>query len=110
MSTVFLIPKKDGGKQVVTDYRHLNLGTIPSNYSLPLISQLMDQLQGSDMFSKMNIRWGYHNVHIHKGNEWKATFMTYKEAYEPLVMLFGMCNSPPTFQYMMNDIFVRVIN
>lgn len=109
-SVIFLIPKKDGGKQVVTDYRHVNLGTIQSNYPLPLISQLMDQLHESNMFLKMDVRWGYHNVHICEGDEWKVTFVMHNGAYKPLVMLFGICNSLPTFQHMMNDIFVGVID
>src|SRR5947209_8593036 len=106
---MFLIPKKDGGKRVVTDYRHLNTGTVPSNYPLSLISQLMDQICGSDMFSKMDVRWGYHNVCIRKGDEWKVAFTMHEGAYEPLVMIFGMCNLPPTFQHMMNNIFIGVI-
>src|SRR5438445_10497921 len=61
------------------------------------------------MFSKMDVRWGYHNVQIREGDEWKAAFTMHERAYEPLVMLFGMCNSPPTFQHMMNDIFIGVI-
>lgn len=56
MLAVFLIPKNDSGKQVITDYRHLNSGMISSNYPLLLISQLTDQLQRSDMFSKMDIQ------------------------------------------------------
>src|SRR5438445_8674479 len=106
-SPVFFIPKKDGGKRMVTDYRYLNKGTVKNNYPLPLITQLVDCVKGCDMFSKMDLRWGYNNVRIKEGDEWKGTFVTARSAYEPLVMFFGMCNSPGTFQQMMNDIFAE---
>ena len=53
----------------------------------------------------MDLRWEYNNVHIKEGNEWKAAFVCFRGAYEPLVMYFGLCNSPATFQTMMNKIF-----
>ena len=57
------------------------------------------------MFTKMNLRWGYNNVCIKEGDEWKATFVCFRGAYELLVMYFRLCNSPATFQTMMNEIF-----
>src|SRR5438445_10904446 len=92
---------------MVTDYRYLNKGTMKNNYPLPLITQLIDRVKGCDMFSKMDLRWGYNNVRIKEGDEWKGMFVTAHGAYEPLVMFFGMCNSPGTFQQMMNDIFAE---
>ena len=53
----------------------------------------------------MDLRWGYNNVRIQEGNEWKAEFVMHKGAFEPLVMYFSLCNSPATFQKMMNEIF-----
>jgi hypothetical protein len=53
----------------------------------------------------MDVRWGYNNVRIHEGDEWKAAFICKEGLYEPTVMFFGLCNSPATFQSMMNDIF-----
>jgi len=104
-SPVFFVPKKDGKKRMVQDYRYLNEWTIKNNYPLPLISQLVDKLKGCKLFTKMDLCWGYNNVRIREGDEWKAAFVTHKGAFEPVVMYFGLCNSPTTFQKMMNKIF-----
>lgn len=102
---VFFVPKKDGKKRMVQDYRYLNEWTIPNNYPLPLISQLVDKLQGTKWFTKMDLRWGYNNVRIKEGDEWKAAFVCHRGSFEPLVMYFGLMNSPATFQTMMNELF-----
>jgi hypothetical protein len=60
-------------------------------------------------FTKLDIHWGYNNVCIHEGDEWKAAFHTNKGLFEPLVMYFGLTNSPATFQTMMNEIFQDLI-
>ena len=65
----------------------------------------MDKLQGSKLFTKMDLRWGYNNIQIKDDDKWKATFICFCGAFEPLVMYFGLCNSPATFQVMMNEIF-----
>jgi len=85
-SLVFFIPKKDGKKCMIQDYRYVNDWTIKNNYLLPLISQLVDKLKGCKLFMKMDLQWGYNNVRIREGNEWKAVFVTHKGAFEPLVM------------------------
>ena len=79
--------------------------TIKNQYPLPLISELIDQLTGAKYFSKMDVRWGYNNIRIKEGDTWKAVFRTNRGLFEPLVMFFGLTNSPATFQTMMNDIF-----
>ena len=56
------------------------------------------------VFTKMDLRWGYNNVQIKEGDEWKAAFITHLGVYEPVVMYFGLTNLPATFQAMMNDI------
>ena len=104
-SPVFFVPKKDGKKHMVQDYCYLNEWTVKNNYPLPLISQLVDKLKGCKLFMKMDLRWGYNNVRICAGNEWKAAFTTHKGSFEPLIMYFGLCNLPATFQKMMNEIF-----
>jgi hypothetical protein len=63
---VFFIPKKDGKKYMVMDYRYLNEGTVKNNYPLPLISQIVDKLKGSKIFTNMDLHWGYNNVRIKK--------------------------------------------
>jgi len=62
------------------------------------------------VFTKLDLRWGYNNIRIKEGDEWKAAFTTYIGAYEPTVMYFGLTNSPTTFQTMMNDLFRDLIN
>ena len=103
---VFFIKKKDGSLQLVQDYRILNSMTVKNKYPLPLISELMSQLCGARYFTKLDIHWGFNNIHIKPGDEWKAAFQTNRSLFEPLVMFFGMTNSPATFQTMMNDILV----
>ena len=72
---------------------------------MPLISQLINKLKGSNMYMKMDLCWGYNNVHIKDGHKWKGAFVMPIRSYELVVMFFGICNSPSTFQQMMNDIF-----
>ena len=99
------MPKKDSKKHMIQDYRYLNKFTIKNNYPLPLIGQLVDKLQGIGLFMKMDLRWGYNNIRIKEGDEWKAIFVCFHGAFKPLVMYFKLCNSPTTFQVMMNEIF-----
>lgn len=108
-SPFFFIKKADGSLRPVQDYRKLNEMTIKNRYPLPLIGELLDKLQDAKWFSKVDIRWGFTNVRIKEGDEWKAAFLTNRGLYEPLVMFFGMCNAPATFQKMMNDIFKELI-
>ena len=77
---------------------------VKNNYPLPLIAQLVDKLKETKMFIRMNLRWSYNNIHIKEGDEWKATFICHHSAFEPLVMFFSLCNSPSTFQIIMNKI------
>ena len=104
-SPFFFVDKKDGKLRPCQDYRMLNEGTIKNTYPLPLISELVDQLKGAKYFTKLDIRWGYNNVRIKEGDQWKAAFKTNLGLFEPTVMFFGLTNSPATFQSMMNEIF-----
>ncbi|KAJ8469029.1 hypothetical protein ONZ45_g17034 [Pleurotus djamor] len=104
-SPVFFIKKKDGSLRLVQDYRKLNSMTIKNRYPIPLISELVDKLKNARYFTKLDVRWGYNNVRIKEGDEWKAAFRTNRGLFEPLVMFFGLTNSPGTFQTMMNDLF-----
>ena len=69
----------------------------------------MDKLKGAKYFTKLDVHWGYNNICIRRGDEWKAAFKTNKELFEPMVMFFSMCNSPATFQAMMDNLFVTMI-
>jgi RNase H-like domain found in reverse transcriptase/Reverse transcriptase (RNA-dependent DNA polymerase)/Integrase zinc binding domain/Chromo (CHRromatin Organisation MOdifier) domain len=105
----FYIQKKDGTLRAVQDYRPVNQWTIRNAYPLPLIPELIDRLNGCSLYTKFDIRWGYNNVRIKEGDEWKAAFITNEGLFEPTVMFFGLTNSPATFQTMMNSIFSEEI-
>jgi hypothetical protein len=109
-SPFFFVKKKDGKLRPCQDYRYLNDWTIKNAYPLPLISDIMDKLNGAKYFTKFDVRWGYNNIRIKQGDEWKAAFKTNRGLFEPTVMFFGMCNSPATFQAMMNTIFEDLID
>jgi hypothetical protein len=109
-SPVFFIKKKDGSLRLVQDYRALNDITVKNKYPLPLISELVNKLQGAKYFTKLDVRWGFNNVRMKVGDEWKAAFRTNRGLFEPLVMFFGLTNSPATFQTMMNGIFEDLIS
>lgn len=109
-SPFFFVKKKDGKLRPVQDYRDLNKGTVKNEYPLPLIPELIDKLKGAKVFSKIDLRWGYNNVRIKEGDEWKGAFKTNRGLFEPLVMFFGLMNSPATFQAMMNTILKDLID
>jgi hypothetical protein len=88
-SPVFFIKKKDGKLCFVQDYCKLNTITVKNHYPLPLVSDIVNRLQGARYFTKFDVRWGYNNIRIKKGDEWKAAFVTNKGLFEPLVMFFG---------------------
>ena len=109
-SPVFFIKKKDGSLQLVQDYRALNAITVKNKYLLPLISELINELQGARYTTKLDVHWGFNNVRMKEGDEWKAAFQTNRGLYEPLVIFFGLTNSPATFQTMMDGIFEDLIS
>jgi hypothetical protein len=104
-SPFFFVPKKDGTVRPCQDYRYVNSHIIKNAYPLPLISDLVDRLRGSRTFTKMDIRWGYNNVLIRPEDRWKAAFITPFGLFKPTVMFFGLCNSPATFQALMDHLF-----
>ncbi len=104
-SPFFFIKKKDGKLWPVQDYRKLNKQTICNTYPLPLIKMILEQLEGKSLFTKFDIQWGYNNIQIKEGDEWKAAFKTPKGLFELRVMFFGLTNSPATFQRTMNCMF-----
>jgi hypothetical protein len=80
---VFFIKKKDGNLRFVQDYQALNAITRKNRYLLPLINDLIHRLKDTRYFTKLDVRWGYNNVRIHKGDEWKAAFRTNRGLFEP---------------------------
>ena len=112
VSPVFFVKKKDGKLWFVQDYRKLNAMMVKNTYPLPLVPDIINQI--SDLkaryFTKLDVCWGYNNVWIKEGDEWKATFQTNWGLSEPLIMFFSLTNSPATFQTMMNSIFKDLID
>ena len=108
-SPFFFVKKKDGKLRPVQDYRALNSWTVKNQYPLPLIPVLIRDLGGAFIYSKLDVRWGYNNIRIRAGDEWKAAFKTSRGLHQPKVMFFGMSNSPPTFQGFMDDIYYATI-
>src|SRR6266566_155597 len=101
----FFIKKKDRKLRPVQDYRLINKWTKKNRNVSPLIPQTIDHLSKSTLFTKFDVQWGYNNVRIKEGDEWKGAFLTPEGLFEPTVMFFGLTNSPVTFQMMMNTIF-----
>jgi len=106
---VFFV-KKDGKLCLVQDYHALNAMTVKNKYPLPLIPELIAKLRGAKYFTKLDVCWGFNNVRIKEGDEWKAAFRMNRGLFEPLVMYFSLTNSPATFQTMMDEIFEDLIS
>ena len=77
---------------------------------LPLIGEVIDKLKEAKYFNKLDLIWGYNNIRIKEEDKWKAAFLMNKGLFEPQVMYFGLCNSPETFQRMMNSIFQELLH
>ena len=105
----FFIDKKDGKLWPVQDYRPLNAITRKNVAPIPLIPELIDKLLGARFFTKLDVQWGYNNICIWEGNEWKTAFKTPMGLYKSLVMNFGLCNAPATFQTFMDKQFKDLI-
>ena len=95
---------------MVQDYRYLNEWTIKNNYPLPLISDVLENIGIKKLFTKIDLRWGYNNIRIKEGDEWKAVFTMPEGSFKPTVMFFGLTNSPATFQAIMNELLRDLIN
>ena len=108
-ASLFFVKKKDGGLCPCQDYCYVNEHTIRNAYPLPLISDLVDKLRDAKVFTKFDVRWGYNNMRIKDGHQWKVAFVTHKGLFEPTVMFFGLTNSPATFQRFMNNSFREMI-
>ena len=104
------VKKKDGTNRLVQDYRPINQATIQNKYPLPRINDLYDQLAGSSVFSKLDLRLGYHQIRVRKEDIPKTAFVTRYGSYEYTVMSFGLTNAPATFSRLMNYIFMEYLD
>ncbi len=107
---MFFVKKKEGSLRLVQDYQKLNKIMIKNSYPLPLVSNILTRLHDAEWFTTLDLCWGFNNIQLKEGDEWKAAFSMNRGLFEPLVMLFRLCNSPATFQTMMNDILCPFID
>jgi hypothetical protein len=107
---VLLVEKKDGAKRMCVDYRDLNAVTIKNKHPLPRIEDLFDQLQGACVFSKIDLRSGYHQLKIRLEDIPKTAFTCKYGLYEYTVMSFGLTNAPAFFMHLMNKVFMDYLD
>src|SRR5439155_16134980 len=103
-SPVLFVKKPDGSLRLCVDYRALNNITIKNRYPLPLISEMLDRFKGAKYFTKLDVREAFNRLRIKHGDEFKTAFHTRYGHFEYLVMPFGLCNAPGSFQAYINDV------
>jgi hypothetical protein len=107
---MIFVEKKDGTQRMCVDYRALNEVTIKNKYPLPRIEDPFDQLKGARVFSKIDLRSGYHQLKIRPSDIAKIAFTTRYRLYEYTVMSFGLTNAPAYFMYLMNKVFMEYLD
>jgi hypothetical protein len=106
IASVLFVQKKDGSQRMCVDYRSLNDVTVKNKYPLPRIEDLFDQMRGARVFSKIDLRSGYHQMKIRPSDIPKTTFSTRYGLYEFTVMSFGLTNAPAYFMNLKNKLFM----
>jgi hypothetical protein len=109
-ASILFVQKKDGSQRMCVDYRALNDVTIKNKYLLPRIDDLFDQMRGARVFSKIDLRSGYHQMKIRPSDIPKTTFSTRYGLYEFPVMSFGLTNAPTYFMNLMNKVFMEYLD
>ncbi|KAB5589112.1 Retrotransposable element Tf2 [Ceratobasidium theobromae] len=106
----FFVPKADRSLQLVIDYRKLNEATISDQFPIPRQDDLIEKVKEAKIFMKLDLCWGYNNIHVREGDKWKTAFRTKEGLYEYKVMPFGLKNGPATFQRFMNKLFEDLLD
>jgi hypothetical protein len=106
---VLLVQKKTGDWRLYVDYRRLNALTTKNKYPLPIIEELLEELQGASWFTTLDLCSGFHQIRMAKGDEHKTAFQTHSGHYEYRVMPYGVTGGLATFQGVMNTILASLL-
>ena len=108
--SVLFVEKKEGTRRMCVDHRDLNAVTVKNKYPLPRIEDLFDQLRGARVFSKIDLRSGYHQLRIRPSDIPKTSFIRRYGLYEYTVMSFGLTNAPAYFMHLMNKVLMDFLD